>query len=144
MSLSRSRKSEQGPKVEINVVPLVDVSLVLLIIFMVTATFIKGTGMDIQLPSSAAARVAPQVKRELVIGIDARGGFLWDGSVVTDGDLSSLLQDEACEHGTGSRVTIRGDARAAHGRVVHAMTLAQQAGYSHLVIAARQEDRYGR
>jgi len=139
VSLSRSRKSEQGPKVEINVVPLVDVSLVLLIIFMVTATFIKGTGMNIQLPSSSAAQVSPQIKRELVIGIDANGGFLWDGSIVSDEELSILLRNEANDCGTESRITIRGDSRAEHGRVVRAMTLAQEAGFSRLVIAVRQE-----
>ena len=139
MSLSRSRKAEQGPKAEINIVPLVDVSLVLLIIFMVTATFIKGTGMNIELPSSTAARVSPQTTRELVIGIDAGGNFLWDGSTIADDGLSAILQDEARKHGTESRVTVRGDLRAEHGRVVKAMTLAQEAGFAHLVIAVRQE-----
>lgn len=139
MSLSRSRKAEQGPKVEINVVPLVDVSLVLLIIFMVTATFIKGAGMDVQLPSSTAARVSPQTTRELVIGINANGSFLWDGTTVDDRKLAAILKGEARDHGTESRITIRGDERSEHGRVVRAMTLAQEAGFARLVIAVRQE-----
>jgi biopolymer transport protein ExbD len=117
----------------------VDVSLVLLIIFMVTATFIKGTGMDIRLPSSSAAHVSPQTKRELVIGIDAGGRFLWDGSPVEDTQLAGLSEKDALENGTESRITIRGDSRAEHGRVVRAMTLAQEAGFRHLVIAVRQE-----
>ncbi len=137
MSLSRSRRTESAPRVEINVVPLVDVSLVLLIIFMVTATFIKGAGMSIQLPSSSAAHVSQQAKRELVIGIDATGGFLWDGAPVSDSELAGLLGNDARESGIESRITIRGDSRAEHGRVVRAMTLAQEAGFSHLVIAVR-------
>ena len=139
MSLSRSRKSESGPRVEINVVPLVDVALVLLIIFMVTATFIKSAGMTIQLPSSSAAHASPQIKRELVIGIDAKGVFLWDGTPVDDFTLAGLLEKDARECGTDSRITIRGDSRAEHGRVVRAMTMAQEAGFSRLVIAVRQE-----
>lgn len=139
MSLSRSRKHEPGPRVEINVVPLVDVSLVLLIIFMVTATFIKGAGMSIQLPSSSAAHASQQPKRELVIGIEASGGFLWGGAPVEDDELAGLLRKDALECGTESRITIRGDSRAEHGRVVRAMTLAQEAGFSRLVIAVRQE-----
>jgi len=139
VSLSRSRKHEQCPRVEINVVPLVDVSLVLLIIFMVTATFIKGAGMTIRLPSSSAAHASQQAKRELVIGIDASGRFLWGGAPVDDYELAGLLQKDAVECGTESRITIRGDSRAEHGRVVRAMTLAQEAGFSRLVIAVRQE-----
>lgn len=139
MSLSRSHRAESGPKVEINIVPLVDVSLVLLIIFMVTATFIKGAGMSIQLPSSSAAHASQQAKRELVIGIDASGRFLWDGTQVSDSELAGALGGDSREHGTESRITIRGDSRAEHGRVVRAMTLAQEAGFSHLVIAVRQE-----
>lgn len=139
MSLSRSRRTDRAPRVEINVVPLVDVALVLLIIFMVTATFIKGAGMSIQLPSSSAARVSPAESRELVVGIDSAGAFLLDGVPVTDSELATALNKDAESHGVGSRVTIRGDSRAAHGRVVRAMTLAQQAGFSRLVIAAREE-----
>ena len=139
MSLSHSHKTDSGPRVEINVVPLVDVSLVLLIIFMVTATFMKSAGMHIQLPTSSMSQVREQMKREIVVGIDARGRFLWQGETISDEQMSALLQGDAREHGTESRVTIQGDERAAHGRVVQAMTLAQEAGFSKLVIAARKE-----
>ncbi len=139
MSLSRGRKHSVEPRVEINVVPLVDVSLVLLIIFMVTATFIKSAGMHIQLPSSSAVRIAGEMKRELVIGVDSRGQLLWLGKSVSDKRLASMLAGEAKVHGTESRVVIQGDARATHGRVVAAMTLAQEAGFAHLVIAAKND-----
>jgi len=139
MSLSRSRKSDSGPKVEINVVPLVDVSLVLLIIFMVTATFIKSAGMHIQLPTSSVSQMGEKVRRELAIGVDARGTLLWQGAPVTDDGLAAALREDAREFGTRSRVIVQGDERAAHGRVVRAMTLAQEAGFSRLVIAARKE-----
>ncbi len=139
MSLSRGRKAEQGPKVEINVVPLVDVSLVLLIIFMVTATFMKSAGMHIQLPSSSVTQAAKETKREIVIGIASNGDFYWQGKMVSDRELSSLLKSDAQSNGTDSRIIIQGDERAAHGRVVRAMTLAQEAGFFRLVIAAKRE-----
>ena len=137
MSLSRSHKAMNGPKVEINVVPLVDVSLVLLIIFMVTATFMKSAGMHIQLPTSSTSQVGPQV-REIVIGVDAHDSLLWQGSVVSADQLAGELQKEAESFGTGSRIVVQGDERASHGRVVQAMTLAQEAGFSKLVIATRK------
>ena len=141
MSLSRAHKSNSEPRVEINVVPLVDVSLVLLIIFMVTATFIKTAGMHIQLPSSSATQAAKAPKRELVIGVDADGKFFWRGKAVSDAGLANGLAEDARSYGAGSRIVVQGDARAAHGRVVRAMTLAQEAGFSHLVIATRKEAR---
>jgi len=139
MSLSRSHKPTSGPKVEINVVPLVDVSLVLLIIFMVTATFMKSAGMHIQLPTSSTSQAAAQEKREIVIGIDGHDALLWQGSVVSADQLAQELRKEAENHGTGSRIVVQGDERASHGRVVRAMTLAQEAGFSKLVIAARKD-----
>jgi len=141
MSLSRRHKSVNGPKVEINVVPLVDVSLVLLIIFMVTATFIKSAGMHIRLPSSSAAHAGEKANRELVVGIDSGGTFIWQGAQVADGKLAAALQGEARTSGTESRIIVQGDTRAPHGRVVRAMTIAQEAGFSRLVIAAQKEAR---
>jgi len=141
MSLSRSRKVETPPRVEINIVPLVDVSLVLLIIFMVTATFVKTSGMTLQLPTSATTQLAGAVKRELVIGVMANGSLRWGTAAVSEAALAAALRDEARQYGTESRVTVQGDARAAHGRVVQAMTLAQLAGFSHLVIATQREQK---
>ncbi|MHB1000334.1 MAG: ExbD/TolR family protein [Armatimonadota bacterium] len=142
MSLSRSSKNEHVPKVEINIVPLVDVALVLLIIFMVTATFIKSAGVNIQLPTSSSAQAGgQQPKKEIIIGIDKDGSLLWEGTEISDAELTSVLQDHAKKFGTDGRVTVQGDERAAHGRVVQAMSIAQQAGFSHLMIAARREVR---
>lgn len=141
MSLSRSRRNERSPRVEINIVPLVDVSLVLLIIFMVTATFIKSAGMHIQLPTSSMAQAGSQVKKDLVVGVSKSGDFLWEGAAVSGTELASDLRSYAQKYGTDGRITIQGDERAAHGRVVDAMTMAQEAGFSHLMIAARRDSR---
>lgn len=141
MSLSRTREGEPPPKVEINVVPLVDVALVLLIIFMVTATFVKTTGMRLQLPSSSSARPMETPKRELVIGIDREGRFSWCGTSVTDVGLADELKQEAAANGTRSRVTVQGDTRAEYGRVITAMTSAQEAGFTNLVVAMRPDTR---
>lgn len=139
MALTRSSKSSPSPRVEINIIPLVDVSLVLLIIVMTTATFMKNTGMNLQLPSSSVTQVNEEAKREVVIGVTASGQFLWENKPLSDAQLTANLLQEAKSFGTESRVTVRGDAHAMHGRVVDAMSLAQTAGFSHLVIATRKD-----
>jgi len=138
MSLSRMRGEAQLPRVEINIVPLVDVSLVLLIIFMVTATFVKAAGLRIELPQATGAQQPPMAPRELIIEVAANGAFSYIGSPVSDARLQQLLLDEVKAHGHETRVIIRGDRRAALGRVVQAMSSAQQAGLLHLVVATRQ------
>jgi biopolymer transport protein ExbD len=138
MSLSRGRHPEPMPRVEINIVPLVDISLVLLIIFMVTTTFMKSAGMHIQLPSSSVTKVTEAPVEDLVIGIDRRGTYYWESTPVSDTALQALLAREAADHGTQARVIVQGDARCAHGRVVTVMTLAQQAGFQKLVVATLQ------
>ena len=137
MGLSRIHREHPAPEVQINVVPLVDVSLVLLIIFMVTATFVRTAGMKLELPQSSVTRAAGESKRELTIGVSAGGAFSWNGTAVDDRDLAAALRTEAARFHTDSRITLRGDARAAHGRVVEAMSMAEEAGFTRLVIATR-------
>jgi biopolymer transport protein ExbD len=138
MSLSRKRSDEHAPKVEINIIPLVDVSLVLLIIFMVTATFVKASGLRVELPHAASAQHPPQTPREITIEVAADGVFSCLGAPVSDVQLQRILADKAQEYGQETRVTIRGDRRAALGRVVQAMSAAQEAGLLHLVVATEQ------
>lgn len=136
MSLSRRRSHDDTPApVEINVVPLVDVSLVLLIIFLVTATFIKTSGLKLDLPTGAGAPMpAP---RERIIEVGPNGELAWDGRRVSEAGLADALRREALAHGTMGVVTVRGDSRAALGRVVRAMSLAQSAGFTHQTVATQ-------
>ncbi|OPZ85750.1 MAG: Biopolymer transport protein ExbD [bacterium ADurb.Bin429] len=141
MSLSRGRRHELHPKVEINIIPLVDVMLVLLIIVMLTASFEKTAGLNVKLPTSAVTQSQGAVAHDIVIGIDRRGGYFWNGRPVPDASLNALLANERAQYGTEGRVIVQADARASHGRVVGVMTLAQQAGFGKLVVATRQTPR---
>lgn len=137
MSLSRMRDDDHPPKVEINIVPLVDVALVLLIIFMVTATFVKTSGLRMELPEAGSTQQAPATPREVTIAVGADGAFAYEGELVSDTRLRQILLEEARTHGKETRVVIRGDRHAAHGRVVQAMSVAQEAGLARLIIATQ-------
>lgn len=116
---------------EINVVPYIDVMLVLLVIFMITAPLLTQ-GVKVDLPQVAAEPVDTQQKEPLVATVDAGGNFYL--SVGDDQDQpvdhDTLVQRVAAvlRHQPGTPVMVRGDANVNYGAVVNVMALLQKAG----------------
>jgi biopolymer transport protein ExbD len=110
---------------EINMTPLVDVMLVLLIIFMITVPVMKHS-VDIDLPRASASPqdARPQAVR---LSVDAQGQYWWNETQVADADLPRLLAAEAARP-TQPDLHIRGDKNTRYERVAQAMAAAQQAG----------------
>jgi biopolymer transport protein ExbD len=110
---------------EINMTPLVDVMLVLLIIFMITVPVMKHS-VEIDLPraSSQPQDAKPQTVR---LSVDAEGKYWWNESVVRDEDLPRMLQAEAARQ-PQPELHIRGDKNVRYERVAQAMAAAQHAG----------------
>jgi biopolymer transport protein ExbD len=110
---------------EINMTPLVDVMLVLLIIFMITVPVMKHS-VEIDLPraSSQPQDVKPQTVR---LSVDANGQYWWNEATVRDEDLPRMLQAEAARE-PQPELHIRGDKDVRYERVAQAMAAAQQAG----------------
>ena len=110
---------------EINVVPYVDVMLVLLVIFMVAAPLLTQ-GVEVKLPISAASPVSTD-RKPLVVTVDAGGKvYLQDHTV----SLDKLLQavSEAKQNQPDLQVLVRGDRDANYGRVIEVMARLQKAG----------------
>ena len=110
---------------EINMTPLVDVMLVLLIIFMITVPVMKHA-VDIDLPraSSKPEDAKPQTVR---LSVDAQGQYWWNESPVADADLPQMLRAEAARD-PQPELHIRGDKNVRYERVAQAMAAAQQSG----------------
>ena len=119
------------PLAEINVTPLVDVMLVLLIIFMVTAPLMM-VGVKVNLPNAGSAQ-ALTAKPPLVVSID-RGGILWLGSDRLE--LDTLAESVKAQLGDDKDriVHIRGDKDAAFGGVVAALDRLASSGVTHVAI----------
>jgi len=111
---------------EINVVPYIDVMLVLLIIFMITAPLLTQ-GIKVDLPQSVAKPVDTQDRETLVVTIDRRGRYFLDDRPVTPGELRKKVQG-ILRARPKTPVLIRGDRRVDYGQVVRAMALLQAAG----------------
>ncbi len=110
---------------EINMTPLVDVMLVLLIIFIITVPVMKHA-VNIDLPQATNQRQEdkPQTIR---LSVDAKGAYYWNQDKVDDAQLPQLLAAEAGKQ-PQPELHIRGDKNVRYERVAQAMAAAQQAG----------------
>jgi biopolymer transport protein ExbD len=117
----------------INVTPLVDVTLVLLIIFMVTAKLITGQGIPLDLPK---AKTAGATQTVLNVAIDAQGSVLANGTQIGS---DSELRDRAglaLKQNPELRTVISASASASHGRVMHVLDTVRDAGITRVAFAA--------
>ena len=146
MSTNSARAGRHGryrPLAEINVTPLVDVMLVLLIIFMVTAPLLT-TGVQVDLPQSKAAAL-DQNNQPVAISIDRTGAIFVDDTPVPVEALGARLQQVAAsshEQG-GPRIFLRADHGLDYGRVMLVMGEINRAGLHKvaLVSTAQSEGR---
>ena len=110
---------------EINMTPLVDVMLVLLIIFIITVPVMKHA-VNIDLPR--ATNQPQDAKPETIrLSVDATGGYFWNEERIDDASLTTRLQAEAIKT-PQPELHIRGDKEVRYERVAQAMAAAQQAG----------------
>lgn len=129
--MSNTKRIRKRPMSEINVVPYIDVMLVLLIIFMITAPLMPQ-GIKVDLPQAAAAPVDQSEKEPLIVSIDIDG--LYYLNVGDDPEKGvgheRLVQRVAAvlRHQPATPVLVRGDSAVNYGAVVTAMALLQKAG----------------
>ena len=128
--MSRSRYGRKKRLLaEINVVPYIDVMLVLLVIFMVTAPLLS-TGVSVELPKAAAEPMESQDEEPFVVTVDAEGRyFLNDNEEEVASDREIELKARAVlERNPKLPFMVRGDGSAQYEYVVQAMVLLQKAG----------------
>jgi biopolymer transport protein ExbD len=109
----------------INVTPLVDITLVLLIIFMVTTRIVMNQTVPLDLPKAATGTSDVQVVFSIVLVADGRA--LVDSKPVPNDDAILALAREAQSQHADLRAVIKADAAVTHGRVIHVLDLLKQA-----------------
>lgn len=115
-----------GIKSDINVTPLVDVMLVLLIIMMIVAPMLQK-GANVRLPTAANSAVKPETSGQTVVAITADGGFWVNGVRVPDVELRTRVED-ILEGKSERIVLIKADVEAQYGKVMDAMDELRGAG----------------
>lgn len=128
-------KNRKKPMSEINVVPYIDVMLVLLVIFMITAPMLTQ-GIHVNLPQAQAKAMQPQKVEPIVVSVNAQGQYFLNTNnlpqqVISANDLTeqvTSLLAAAKQKNQERDVYVKGDRDANYGEVVKAMVLLQQAG----------------
>lgn len=120
---------------EINVTPFVDVMLVLLIIFMVTAPMMTQ-GLEVELPQTRTVDVLPTEAEHLTLTIDAAGGMMLDEYSVDINGLRALVQQNVVA--ANKQLFLKADTNVPYGVVVQAMAEIREAGVKNLGVVAEQ------
>jgi biopolymer transport protein TolR len=128
------RRGRRAPMAEINVTPMVDVMLVLLIIFMVTAPLLTA-GVQVDLPQTKAAAL-DQDQHPVSISIDRNGAVFIDDTPVPEGALAGRLQAIAASSAQdgGPRIYLRADRGLDYGRVMTVMGEINRAGLRRMAL----------
>jgi biopolymer transport protein ExbD len=135
MNFQRGR-SQDAP--EINLIPLIDVLLVIIIFLMLTTTYAKNSGLEINLPTADASKQA-ETPNEISVAVMATGQVLVNKTPLANADVAAISEAlrRAAGNGKDPVIVINADAKATHQSVVDIMQAAQAAGYPHISFATQ-------
>ncbi len=135
-------EADDNPITEINITPLTDVMLVLLIIFMVTATFfIAEPVMKVSLPPAVTSIRDSEAADEITVTVNQLGNFFVDGRLVQPADLVEVLMNTARKLPNARKiVVIRADKKAAYGSIIWVMDAARLVGLRNVSLTTEEVD----
>lgn len=130
-----------GVVAEINITPLTDIFLVLLVIFMVTSSALVDSGgqsgVKVNLPEGGAKEISA-TQSDLVVAVLVDGRVVVGGKVMAEDELKATFE-EASARAPETSVIVQADEGVPHGRVVAVMEMAKAAGLQQLAIATRAQ-----
>ena len=130
-SLPEASNGDEGIVAEINITPLTDVFLVLLIIFMVTSSVIQQQGKKIDLPEAAVSEVTP---KGVSVTVTDTGQIQVNDKIVSEDQLVDELRI-AIEAAEEKLLILRGDKKMLYGKAVNILDLANQVGAKNIALA---------
>ncbi len=135
MNFQRGKHHEE---LEMNLVPLIDVLLVIIIFLIVSATFSRTSELQINLPTAEAN--APQDKPLMIeVGVDASGKYVVNGKGLADSSVAGIgaALQAAANGGKEPTIVINADAKTTHQSVVDVMEASRAAGYTRITFATQ-------
>ncbi len=134
MNFQRGNRHEEP---EVNLIPLIDVVLVIIIFLMLTTTFSKVSGLEINLPT-AEAESSDATPNEISVAVTPAGDVLVNGNPVGSREINAIAAALTRAVAPGQRdpvIVINADAQASHQSVIDVMQAAQRAGLPHITFA---------
>ena len=125
--------AEDEPMGEMNLIPLIDIALTLLIIMMVTTAFVRKPGVSLKLPETVTREGAPEMSKDLSIAIAANGTMYIDGQPQSLEQVQNRLNATARAN-KDARVLIKGDQNVTYAHVAAVIDLARQAGLTKVTL----------
>jgi biopolymer transport protein ExbD len=134
-----SRKSKEDP--EINLIPLIDIALLLVIFFMLSSTFMQEGRMKIELPQASAVPTGRQKTDPLVIAVTQAGTYRVNDKELINASTDTLRAAivETAGAKRDQEVTIRADARATHQAVISALDVLSKLGFQRIRFATTED-----
>ncbi len=130
MSFGRlERSGAPQPMSDINMTPLIDVMLVLLVIFIITAPLMSAS-LRLDLPKTTGAQASSAVQF-VTVAVDAGGQLYWGDAPVAEAELSSRVRD-AARANPATEVQLRADKQVPYGRIAELIGLVQEGGLSRI------------
>jgi biopolymer transport protein ExbD len=124
---------EDEPMAEMNLIPLIDIALTLLIIMMVTTAFIKHPGVSLKLPETATREGAPETNKDLTIFVTADGGLYLDGQKQSYANVQGRLRKIAARD-KQARILVKGDRDVVYAKIMEVMDMVRIAGLTRVVL----------
>jgi biopolymer transport protein ExbD len=139
MNFQRGRSREEP---EINLIPMIDVLLVILIFMMVTTSYAKFSELQINLPQAGGAAAAAQDK-PISVAVDASEHYSVNNQTVTNNAVAALAASlkSAAGDQADPTIVINADAKASHQSVINVMEAARQAGYAKITFTTQNQPK---
>ena len=139
MNFQRGRQREE---LEINLIPMIDVLLVILIFLMVTTSYAKYSELQINLPQ-AVGEATVEVAKPIDIAIDASERYAINGQGLSYSGVETLAASlkNAADNQADPTIVINADAKATHQSVINVMEAARLAGYGHITFTTQNAPR---
>ena len=137
MNFQRGRRHEE---LEMNLVPLIDVLLVIIIFLVVSASFSRTSELQINLPTAEATTLEDK-PLVVTVEVDATGHYMVNGVEVGGSEVSAISSalTKAVGNGKEPTIVINADAKSTHQSVVDVMEAAREANYTHITFATQSK-----
>jgi biopolymer transport protein TolR len=130
-----SQNDDDGIISSINITPMVDIILVLLVIFMVTANFLKKESININLPKVEQAD--PNIKESTQVAVTKDGRFFLEGKSVSEKELVATISGQA-KYRPNMRITLSADENLSYGSVSRLMGTLRKSGITRIALSVKR------